>query len=426
MSTFMRGARKHTRSFCTILCVFASLIGAGCASSGGGNGFTGGPGVDTSAKTITLGILTPLTGQVAAPIGIPLTKGIETYFDGVNATGGIDGYQIKLVEKDTQYSPQLEVQQYNAIKNQVAMFGESLGTPTTQAIVNLANSDHVLVSAATLDSYLARETYTILIGTPYRLQVENAFDYLVKKVGVQNPKVGIIYQDDGYGQDGLKGYQESVGCYSLTDVAQATYELTDTSFVSQVTKMKQAGAQYVVLTAIPTIAAGIIGAGAAIGYFPRWILQSPAWANGLLAVSPQFTGLLKQTVWVVAQGATWGDTTVPAMVKMLSDLNKYDPTQQPDGFFEFGYAEALVTGAILKKAADNHDLSRAGLFNAFNSLGTVNLGGLFGATVTYGSSPNQRVPTRDNSVYGLDTTIPNNFKDLSGDFTGTCAANSQF
>ncbi len=276
MSTLTRGARKHTRSFCTILCVFASLIGAGCASSGGGNGFTGGPGVDTSAKTITLGILTPLTGQVAAPIGIPLTKGIETYFDGVNAAGGIDGYQIKLVEKDTQYSPQLEVQQYNAIKNQVAMFGESLGTPTTQAIVNLANSDHVLVSAATLDSYLAHEPYTILIGTPYRLQVENAFDYVVNKLGVSAPKVGIIYQDDGYGQDGLTGYHEAVGCYSLNDVAKATYELTDTSFVSQVSKMKQAGAQYVVLTAIPTIAAGIIGAGAAIGYFPRWILQSPA------------------------------------------------------------------------------------------------------------------------------------------------------
>ena len=112
----------------------------------------------------------------------------------------------------------------------------------------------------------------------------------------------------------------------------------------------------------------------------------------------------------MAQGATWGDTTVPGMARCSTTSRTTHPTQQPDGFFEFGYAEALVTGAILKKAADNHDLSRAGLFNAFNSLGTVNLGGLFGATVTYGSSPNQRVPTRDNSVYGIDTQIPNNFK----------------
>ena len=286
MTTVLRGTRARTMSFFALLTVFTMVFIAGCGSTGTSGGITGGPGVDLTNKTITLGILTPLTGQVAAPIGIPLTNGIETYFAGVNANGGIDGFQVHLVEKDTQYSPQLEVQQYNAIKDQVAMFGESLGTPTTQAIVQLANSDHILVSAATLDSYLAREAYIILIGTPYRLQVENGFDYIVNQLHVTNPKVGIIYQDDAYGQDGLTGFKEATGCYGLNDVAEATYELTDTSFVSQVEKMKAAGAKYVWLTALPTIAAGIIGAGAALNYFPHWMLQSPAWANGLLAVSP--------------------------------------------------------------------------------------------------------------------------------------------
>jgi ABC-type branched-subunit amino acid transport system substrate-binding protein len=238
--------------------------------------------------------------------------------------------------------------------------------------------------------------------------------------------VGIIYQDDAYGQDGLTGYNEAIGCYSLSNVAQATYELTDTQFVTQVSKMKQAGAQYVVLTAIPTVAASIIGTAAQLGYTPHWILNSPAWANGLLGVSPAFTGLLQATVWVVAQGATWGDTSQPGMAEMLSNIQKYAPSQQPDGYFQFGYAEAKVTYAILKKAADSGDLTRAGLLKAFNSLGSVDLGGLFGATAHYGASPNDRVPTRDNSVYGIDTTIPNNFKNLSGDFTGTCATKSQF
>jgi hypothetical protein len=111
---------------------------------------------------------------------------------------------------------------------------------------------------------------------------------------------------------------------------------------------------------------------------------------------------------------------------MLDNIAKYAPDQKPDGYFQFGYAEAKVTYAILKKAADNGDLTRAGLLTAFNSLGTVSLGGLFGADAKYGSSPNDRVPTRDNSVYGIDTTIPNNFKNLSGDFVGTCAAKSSF
>ena len=72
--------------------------------------------MDLSNKTITLGVLTPLSGPVAAPIGIPLTKGMETYFKSVNANGGIDGFQIKLLEKDSKYDPTTEVEQYNAIK----------------------------------------------------------------------------------------------------------------------------------------------------------------------------------------------------------------------------------------------------------------------------------------------------------------------
>ncbi len=420
--------RSHTLSLCIVFAVIGTVVSACGISSGGG--IKAGPGVDVAHKTISLGVLTPLSGPVAAPIGIPLTKGIETYFKAVNAAGGIDGYKVNLVEKDSQYNPQIQVQMYNQIHDQVLMLAESLGSPTTQAIVSLSERDKMLVSAASLDSVLARQQYMVLIGTPYRLQVENGLDYannVAAKLGVTNPKVGIIYQDDAYGQDGLTGYNEAMGCNSnLSNVAQATYELTDTTFTAQVTKMKQAGAQFVVLTAVPTIAAGIIGTAAQAGYFPQWILNSPAWANGLLNVSPQFTGLLEKSVWVVAQGATWGDRSQPGMAQMLDDIQKYAPDQKPDGYFQFGYTEAKVTYAILKKAADNGDLTRDGLLSAFNSLGTVDLGGLYGANVKYGASPNQRVPTRDNSVYGIDTTIPNNFKDLSGDFTSACATKSQF
>jgi ABC-type branched-subunit amino acid transport system substrate-binding protein len=428
MIRFIRSTRTRALSIGAILCVFVTVFAAGCGSNGTSGGIKGGPGVDLTNKTITLGILTPLTGIVAQPIGLPLTKGIETYFAAVNANGGIDGYKINLTEKDTAYDPNQEVQQYNAIKNQVAMFGESLGTPTTQAITGLANTDHILVSVASLDSYLAREPYFILIGTPYRLQVENAFDYLTNQLHVTNPKVGIIYQNDSYGKDGLQGYNEAKTCYNLNDVAQATYNLTDTVFSAQVAQMKQAGAKFVWLAAIPPISSYFIAAAAKIGYFPEWLFQSPAWTNLYLApsVPKAFVGLLEQTVLVTAQGATWGDTSQPGMAQMLSDIQKYQPSQGPDGFFQFGYAESIVTAAILKKAIENKDLSRAGLYNAFNTVGSVDLGGLVSKTATYGTSPNQRVPSRDNSVFKIDPTVPNNFKNISGDFTGSCATQSQF
>ena len=411
---------------CLLSLATVLVVLSGCASNSSStstSSLKAGPGVDVTNKTITLGILSPYSGPVADPIGKPLALGVKVYFDSVNANGGIDGYKVNFVEKDTQYNPQLEVQHYNEIHNQVLMIADSLGTPTTFAIKDLATADQMLVSAATLSSALAREKYLILLGTPYRLQVENAFDYVVKQLGVQNPSVGIIYQNDEYGQDGLTGYKEAVNFYHLHDAAQATYAVTDTNYTAQISQLKASGAKYVFVTAIPTATAGIIVTAYKLGYNPQWILQSPAFAQALLAV-PGLGALLSHD-WLVSQGATWGDTSQPGMAQMLNDVAKYAPNQKPDGFFQFGYTESKITYEILKKALDNNDITRDGLLTAFESLKSVDLGGLL-PPVTYGSSPNERVPTRDSIVFVIDPTQPTGVKPLSADFTGGAAQQSQF
>src|SRR5438874_3552344 len=417
---------KRTFYICVLALSTILMVLSGCASSSSGtstSSLKAGPGVDVTHKTITLGILSPYSGPVADPIGKPLARGVEVYFDSINASGGIDGYKVKFLEEDTQYNPQLEVQLYNQIHTKVAMIADSLGTPTTFAIKDLATADHMLVSAATLSSALAREKYLILLGTPYRLQVENAFDYVVNKLGVQNPPVGIIYQNDEYGQDGLTGYKEAVNYYHLHNVGQATYTVTDTDYTAQVSQLKAAGAKYVFLTTIPTATAGIIATAFKLGYNPQWILQSPAFALALLSVPG--LGALMSHAWLVSQGANWGDTSVPGMAQMMSDVQKYAPGQKPDGYFEFGYTESKITYAILKKALDNNDITRDGLFKAFESLHNVDLGGLL-PPVNYGSSPNQRVPSRDSVIFAIDPTQPAGIKALSSDFTGGAAMQSQF
>jgi ABC-type branched-subunit amino acid transport system substrate-binding protein len=417
---------KKSLYSCVLAFATLLLVLSGCASSSSGtssSAIKAGTGVDVAKKTITLGILSPYSGPVAAPIGVPLANGVKAYFHHVNDSGGVDGFKVQFLEEDTQYNPQIEVQKYNQIHNQVLMIADSLGTPTTFAIKDLAAADHMLVSGATLSSALAREKYLVLVGTPYRLQVENAFDYVVNKLSVKNPAVGIIYQNDEYGQDGLTGYKEAVSYYHLHDVGQATYAVTDTDFTAQVSQLKAAGAKYVFLTAIPTVTAGIIGTAFKLGYNPQWILQSPAFALGLLAV-PALVPLLSKA-WVVGQGATWGDTSVSGMAQLMQDVAKYYPNQKPDGYFEFGYSESAITYAILKKALDNNDITRDGLFRAFESLKTVDLGGLY-PPVNYGSSPNERVPTRDSVIYQIDAKQPAGIKALTSDFTGAAAMQSQF
>src|SRR5438105_4942889 len=315
------------KSFLTWVLILIStlMVLSACASnSGSSSSIKAGPGVDLNAKTITLGLLSPYSGPVADPVGKPVARGVEVFFKSINDHGGINGYQVKFLEKDSQYNPQIQVTQYNQIRNQVLMVADSLGTPTTFAIKDLAAADHMLISGATLSSALAREKYLILVGTPYRLQAENAFDYIVNKLGVKSPATGIIYQNDEYGQDGLTGYKEAVSAYQLHDVGQASYAPTDTDFTAQVSQMKSAGAKYVFLTTLPTVTAKIIGTGHALGYDPQWIMQSPAFSPLLLGVASLVPLLSK--AWVISQGASCGDTSKRGMKQMLDDVAKYAPT----------------------------------------------------------------------------------------------------
>jgi ABC-type branched-subunit amino acid transport system substrate-binding protein len=422
--TLLRNKGLTARAL-TLLSVLAMMLAACGTPSGGGNTIKAGPGVDLTHKTITLGVLSALSGTVGQLIGIPLTQGVEVYFKDINDNGGIDGFKVNLVEKDNKYPDvQTQVADYNEVHNQVLMLAESLGTPTTHAIIAQATADHMLTSVASLDSDLARQPYFMLVGTPYRLQVENAFDYVVNTLHVSSPKTAIIYQNDAYGQDGLTGYTESIAAYHLNDVGQVPFTPNGTDYTAQAAQLKASGAKYVFLTATPADAALIVGTAAALGYLPQWIFQSPAWHPVLLTT--KVAPVLEHFVWVMGQGAAWGDTSQPGMAKMLQDVQKYEPSEQPNGFFQFGYTESIITAAVLKKAADNKDLTRAGLLNAFNSLGSVDLGGLYGASATYGSAPNQRVPTRDSEIFVPDPTSPGGAKILVPDFTGSAAQASQF
>ncbi|HEY7355993.1 MAG TPA: ABC transporter substrate-binding protein [Ktedonobacterales bacterium] len=423
------GLKALFRAKAIVFLAILTLLIAGCASSGGSSngGIKTDFGVDNATKTITLGVLTPLSGAAAQPIGIPLTRGIQVYFDHVNDNGGVDGYKVKLLVEDNKYpDTQQQVLEYNAIHDKVLMIAESLGTPTTFAIKDLADKDHMLVAAATLSSALAREKYLILEGTPYRLQVENAFDYVVNTLHDTAPKVGIIYQNDDYGQDGLTGFKEAVAAYGLQDVGEEAFNEGDKDVSAQVLALKAAGAKYVFMTSIPSDTATILVTGAKVGYSPQWILQSPAYSTLLLGV-PALVPLLTHNLWLMGGGAIWGDTSKPGMVQMLADVQKYAADQKPDGFFEAGYAYSYAVFDILKKAADSGDLTRDGLYNAFSHIGTIDLGGL-NTPIHYGNSgnPNDRVPSRDNTIYVIDPTQPTTVKAISGDFTGTAAAKSNF
>jgi ABC-type branched-subunit amino acid transport system substrate-binding protein len=376
--------RKRLRLVAAVGVAVVAL--AGCASSTGGSsnnsskgGFSIGPGVDKATKTITLGVLTPLSGP-AALIGKPLTDGQQAYFDWVNAHGGINGWKVKLDVFDSKYVPQTQAQGYSQLEPNVLFFAQSLGSPTTAAIESQASSAGILLGTAAQDSAFVNTPINAVIGTPYAVDMANAMQYLSQvKPGA---KLGFIYQDDSYGADGLKGLEAGASAYHVNIVAKATYAVTDTSFTSQVLAMKNAGANVVALTAIPTAAGFIIGTAAAEGYHPQWILQGPAWSEYLMtstgAASGKPTPIEPAMVgaWVLGYEAAWGDMSVPGMSQFLAAQRQYFPKQVPDGYYMYGYCEALMETKVLAKAIAAKNLTRAGVLTAKLHLGTVNFGGL--------------------------------------------------
>lgn len=432
----------RTRTRAILLAAVLGLLLAACSTGGSSattttsatgsttasNTFTGGPGVDQSTKTITVGLISALSGP-AELIGVPLTNGMEAYWKWSNAHGGIDGWKVAFDVKDDQYNPQVHVQMYNQIVSNVAMIAQSFGSPTTSAIESAAQSAGVLLGTAAQSSAFVNQSVNAVIGSPYAVDVTNALYYLTHTLGKANAKVGIVYQDDAYGADGVKGYDAAEAAYHFDAVGKASYAETATTFTSQALAMKNDGAQYVVLTAIPTAAASIIGDAAVIGYHPQWILQGPAWSEYLMTstgiasgkatpVEPAMVG-----AWVLGFEAAWGDMSVPGMAQFLKVQKAYYPKQVPDGYFMYGYCLAEMESDVLMKAIEAKNLSRSGILDAKEHLGTVNFGGLI-PSATY--TPSNGPATRMTDIAEVSTTATGFLKLIEPYFESPAAQTMTF
>ena len=421
---------------CSAAAVSAMLVAACGGSSSGTSGsggqtssssiktIKGGPGVDIVNKTITIGDIDALSGPGAA-LGKPALNGATAYWDGVNARGGVDGWKINFgPARDNNYpSTQQHVLAFNAIKDSVALL-DSFGSPTTLSIQKDVDALHLVTAPLSWDSLWGADLDMAPLGTPYALDVANALDY-VSNAGAKKLKVGIIYQNDAYGQDGLRGFKAAVEAYGLTDVGEKGFAIPGTTdYTAQVQALKSAGAEDVVVTAIPSSSGPIVGTAATLNFHPQWILQGPSYIEQLMTqdgttagkptqIAPALTGAL-----VMMFCSTWGDPNAPGMKRVLADQARYFPQQAPSIYFTWAYAQAMVEEAILKKAIASGDLSRQGIHNAKVNLGTVDLQGL-APNVTYSGQPGP--PSRASLIEQVSTGVASFLKPVKTDYEGRVA-----
>jgi ABC-type branched-subunit amino acid transport system substrate-binding protein len=350
---------------------------SGSSSSSGGGSIKGGPGV--TASTIKLGVLTDLSG-VFAPLAKPLTQANQLFWKQQNAKGGVCKRTVQLIIKDHGYDPQKAVVQYRDMSQSVAALQQLLGSPVTAALLPTLKTDSMLSLLSAWPSSLLSNDNIIVVGTTYDIEMINGLDYLLSKGLIKKgEKIGHLYFEGEYGENGLKGSKYFASKNGMTVVEQKI-KATDTDMTGQVAAFKRAGVKAIAVTTAPTQLASVAGIAASQGMTVPIVGNNPTYDPALLKTPA--AKVIKANAYISGSIAPW--TVDKPQVKQVGDaFTAAYPKSDPKAAVQFGYAQAQVMYEILNQACKNKDLSRAGLVKAAHQVSGIDTGGLISAPLDY-------------------------------------------
>jgi ABC-type branched-subunit amino acid transport system substrate-binding protein len=234
-----------------------------------------GPGVTDSE--IKIGNTGPYSGPASSYGTIP--KAETAYYKMINEQGGVNGRKITYLSYDDAYSPPKTVEQVRKLveQDQVLLVASPLGTPTNSAIWHYMNQKKVpqLFVATGATKWDDPKHFPWTIGWQPNYQSEGRIyaAYILKEK--PDGKIGVLYQNDDFGKDYVKGLKDGLGDKAKAMLAvDASYETTDPTVDSQIIGMKSAGCDVFVNTGIPKFAAQAIRKAAEIAWKPLHVLSS--------------------------------------------------------------------------------------------------------------------------------------------------------
>jgi ABC-type branched-subunit amino acid transport system substrate-binding protein len=366
-----------------IAVALAALALAACGSKGSDSGSASsgalktGPGV--SDKTITLGVLTDLSATFG-PLAQPLTKANQLFWKERNAQGGVCNRTVKLIIKDHGYDPQKAVVQYRDLEPKIAGLQQLLGSPITAALLPTLKSDSMISLLSAWPSSLLGNDFIIEVGAPYDVELINGLDYLKDKGMIKSgDKIGHLYFEGEYGENGLKGSKFYASKNGMSVVEQKI-QPTDEDMSGQVAAFKRAGVKAIAVTTGPKQLASLAGIAAAQGLNVPIVGNNPTFDPAVMQ-SPAAKALQANT-YVVGSVSPWTVDT-PAVKKVgAAYLGSYGK-KSAKASVQFGYVQSQVMYEILNQACRNKDLSREGIVKAAHEVSGINTGGLVAGNLDY-------------------------------------------
>ncbi len=349
--------------------------------------------VGATDTEIKLGNIMPYSGPASSYSVIGKTE--AAYFHKINAEGGINGRKISFISYDDGYSPPKTVEQARKLveSDEVLLIFNSLGTPPNSAIQKYMNLKKVpqlfVATGATKWNDPRAFPWTMGWQPSYQSETQIYAKYILKNY--PDAKIGVLYQNDDYGKDYLKGLKDGLGSKVSMIVAEESYETTEPTIDSHILNLKASGADVFVDLSIPKFAAQAIKRAAEIEWKPVHFLNS---------VSSSITATIKPAGFDNAQGIItaeylkdptdpqWKDD--PEIKTWNAFLDKYYPeANRADAFVIYGYAVAQSMVQVLKRCGD--DLTRANVMQQAASMHDAVVAGLLPG-VKINTSPTDFAP----------------------------------
>ncbi|KRR30214.1 ABC transporter substrate-binding protein [Bradyrhizobium retamae] len=332
-----------------------------------------------SDTEIKIGNIMPYSGPASAYGVIGKTE--EAYFRKINAEGGINGRKINFISYDDAYSPPKTVEQARKLveSDEVLLIFNPLGTPPNTAIQKYLNSKKVpqlfVATGATKWNDPKSFPWTMGWQPNYQSETQIYAKYILKEK--PNAKIGILYQNDDYGKDYLKGFKDGLGAKAASMIVlEESYEVSEPTIDSHIVKLKASGADVFINITTPKFAAQAIKKNAEIGWKPLHFLNNVSASIGSVikpAGMENAQDIISSQYLKDPTDAQWKDDA--GMKAWNEFLDKYYPeANRADASVMFGYTVAQGLVHVLKACGDN--LTRENVMKQAASIKDLELGGL--------------------------------------------------
>ncbi len=314
-----------------------------------------GPGVtDTEIK---IGNTNPYSGAASAYGTIARSE--AAYFKMINDQGGINGRTINFLSLDDAYSPPKTVEQVRRLVEQeeVLLLFQSLGTPSNTAIHKYMNARKVpqLFVATGATKWGDPQNFPWTMGWQPNYQTEAL---LYAKYLLQNKpdaRIAVLYQNDDYGKDYLKGFHDGLGKQAERMIArEVSYEVTDPTVDSQIVTLQASGADTLFIIATPKFAAQAIRKTYDVSWKPLTFVNNVSTSVAAVlepAGLEKSVGLITALYFKDPTDPQWAND--PVMKQWHSWMKQYYPDGNVnDAFNVYGYAVAQTLVQVLKLCGD--------------------------------------------------------------------------